>query len=422
MKITMLTIGTRGEVQPCIALGLGLQAAGHEISIATHAKFETFIRDAGLGFFLIQGNPQEFLQSEAGRAILESGRDPVRLYRIFARTMNELFQQIGADCWAASQSADVILYTVGGLYFGPSIAEKLNVPAIATYPYPTFQPTCAFPSMFSPIQRNLGKSLNRLTHAVFDTTLWLPVRPVINKWRREQLRLPPLGTNYPRPYRQQQAPILYGFSPHVIPKPADWGDNVNITGYWFLDSATDWQPPPKLVGFLEDGDPPIYIGFGSMNTHDPEKTADTVLQALALTKQRGVLLAERDGLSTFDSSNNLFVIQSVPFDWLFPRMAAVVHHGGSGTTSAGLRAGVPSVVVPFFMDQPFWGQRVADLGVGPRPIPIKRLSAERLVAGITTAITDQEVRKRATALGKRICAEDGVSKAVEVIDRYLSSF
>jgi UDP:flavonoid glycosyltransferase YjiC (YdhE family) len=275
--------------------------------------------------------------------------------------------------------------------------------------------------MFLPIQRNLGGPLNRLTHVVFDTVLWLPVRRVVNKWRKEQLRLPPLGTNYPRQYRQQQAPILYGFSPHVVPKPADWGDHVQVTGYWFLGSATDWQPPPKLVDFLEAGRPPIYVGFGSMNTRDPEETADVILQALTLTKQRGVLLTEWDGLSTFDSSDNVFVIRSVPFDWLFPRMAAVVHHGGAGTTAAGLRAGVPSVVVPFFMDQPFWGQRVADLGVGPRPIPIKRLSVERLAAGITTAITDQEVQKRAGVLGKRICAEDGVSRAVEVIDRYLSS-
>lgn len=414
MKITLLTIGTRGEVQPCIALGLGLQAAGHQVNIATHATFETFVRDPGLGFSPINVDIEGFLNSKDGRAIMDSGHNLARTFQIFARTVKSLVLQIGTDCWAACQGADAILYTIGGFFFAPSIAEKLKVPTIGTYPYPASQPTRAFPNMFSPIQRNLGGTINRWTHVMIDALYWLPLRSTINQWRQEQLGLPPLGANYPKQVRQRQMPMLYGFSPNVVPKPPDWGDHVEVTGYWFLDGSADWQPPTDLVDFLEAEPPPVYVGFGSMSTREPEETTDLILQALAYTKQRGVLVTGWGGVAGI-STSDVFVIDRVPFDWLFPQMAAVVHHGGSGTTAAGLRAGVPSIVVPFFMDQPFWGQRVADLGVGPQPIPHRRLSVERLAAAITTAITDKEMQRRAAALGECIRAEDGIARAVEVI-------
>jgi sterol 3beta-glucosyltransferase len=159
MKITVLTVGTRGEMQPLVALGLGLQAAGHKVSIATHATFETFARDSGLGFSLINVDIEGFLNSKDGRAILDSAHNLVRTFQIFARTAKSLVLQMGTDCWAACQGTDAILYTTGGFFFAPTIAEKLNVPAIGTYPYPASQPTRAFPNMFSPVQRNLGGSL-----------------------------------------------------------------------------------------------------------------------------------------------------------------------------------------------------------------------------------------------------------------------
>lgn len=420
MKITMLTVGTRGEVQPCIALGLGLQAAGHQVNIATHATFETFVRNSRLEFSLIDVDIEKYLKSDEGRATLESGSNPVRTLRLAIRTMKTMILQAGADGWAACQAADAILYTIGGFFLAPHIAERLNVPAIGVYPYPASQPTRAFPNMFSPLQRNLGGTLNWLTHVMMDAMSWLPLRPVINEWRQEQLSLPPLDVNYPKQHRQRQMPMLYGFSPHVVPKPPDWGDHVHITGYWFMDSPADWQPLADLVAFLEAGPAPVYVGFGSMNTPKPEETADLVLRALARAKQRGLLLTGWGGLNKSDLPDHVFKIESAPFDWLFPRMAAVVHHGGAGTTAASLRAGIPSIVVPFFMDQPFWGQRVADLGVGPRPIPHKRLSVEGLAAAITTAVTDKEIQRRAAALGEHIRAEDGVARAVEMINRHLS--
>jgi sterol 3beta-glucosyltransferase len=171
-------------------------------------------------------------------------------------------------------------------------------------------------------------------------------------------------------------PILYGFSPSVIPAPSDWNGNTFITGYWFVDESENWQPPTALLDFLQSGSPPVYIGFGSMSNRNPEQTADLVIQALALTNQRAILLSGWSGLQKANTPDSIFMIDSIPHSWLFPRVSAVVHHGGASTTAAGLKAGVPSVIIPFFGDQPFWGQRVADLGVGPKPIPRKKLTAE----------------------------------------------
>lgn len=195
-----------------------------------------------------------------------------------------------------------------------------------------------------------------------------------------------------------------------------------ITGYWSLDEAPDWRPPARLVEFLESGPPPVYVGFGSMAHRNPQQTTQLVHKALQRSGQRGVLATGWGALSgaQWPHTSDLFMLDSIPHSWLFPRMAAVVHHGGSGTTGAGLRAGVPSVLVPHAGDQPFWARRVADLGVGPRPIPRRRLTAERLAAAIARAVRDEEMRARAAAVGQRIRAEDGVGQAIGIIERGMS--
>ncbi|MBL1129515.1 MAG: glycosyltransferase family 1 protein, partial [Chloroflexi bacterium] len=215
----------------------------------------------------------------------------------------------------------------------------------------------------------------------------------------------------------QNSPVLYGFSEAVIAKPADWGSQAHVTGYWFLESERDWQPPPALEDFLQRGPTPISIGFGSMSSGKAEETAQLVLQALAKSGQRAILLTGWQGLQVDDLPNYVFALDSAPHDWLFSQVSAVVHHGGAGTTAAGLRAGVPPIVIPFFADQPFWGQRVADLGVGPTPIPRKKLAADRLAHAIQQAVQDSAMRRRAVALGEKIRAENGVARPVALIDR-----
>jgi UDP:flavonoid glycosyltransferase YjiC (YdhE family) len=234
------------------------------------------------------------------------------------------------------------------------------------------------------------------------------------------------GRSWPR-RAHDRIPTLYGVSPVVFPRPADWPAWVHLTGYWFLDQPVDWQPPAELLDFLDRGQAPVYIGFGSMSGRDPAATTETVVAALAAAGQRGVLLTGWGGLdrAAMETAAKLhgvdvLAVESVPHDWLFPRMAAVFHHGGAGTTAAGLRAGVPSAAVPFFGDQPYWGAILADLGVGPAPIAQNELSVPRLAAAITRATGELALRARAAEIGQRIRAEDGVGTAVAAFHRHLS--
>ena len=240
---------------------------------------------------------------------------------------------------------------------------------------------------------------------------------MLNRTRKKILDLPPASFVASQASRSNGFPMLYGFSPSVVPKPTDWGADDHVTGYWFLDSDDDWTPPQDLLNFLQAGPPPVYIGFGSMSSRKPAETTDLVLQALAKTQQRAILLSGWDGMQMTDLPASVCMVDSIPHAWLFARVAAVVHHGGAGTTAAGLRAGVPSIVIPFLGDQPFWGQRVHDLGVGPAPIPRSKLTVDRLAGAIQEAVTNTTMRQRAAELGSKIQAEDGIANAVAIIQR-----
>jgi sterol 3beta-glucosyltransferase len=421
MKITALALGSRGDVQPAVALGVGLQNAGYEVCVNTHAPFQEMVLDAGLEFCLIETNPIEVLESDVGRAVMEGGGNPLRQMRDFAELMHPHMLSVGADCWAACRGAEALLYAQVSWYFGPHIAERLDIPAIATLLHPEYS-NGVIPGYSFPIQRNLGSALNKLTWVMEDAMNWYPLRSVINQWREEQLDLPaiPRRVIHQRQLRREKNPTVFGFSPSVWPKPPDWGGHIDVTGYWFLEAPNDWEPPDGLVDFLATGPPPVYVGFGSMSTRRSEEITDVVLQALALSGQRGLLAKGWGGLSDMDLPENLFELESAPHDWLFPQMAAAVHHGGAGTTAASLRAGIPTIILPFWADQPFWGHRVFELGVGPRPIPQKQLTTELLADAITLVASDQEMQQRAAELGRQIRAEDGITRAAEFIHRHLS--
>ncbi|BDA70078.1 hypothetical protein CAL7716_042440 [Calothrix sp. PCC 7716] len=205
-----------------------------------------------------------------------------------------------------------------------------------------------------------------------------------------------------------------------MPVPSDWDETSIVTGYWFLNSDANWEPPSDLSAFIGQGSAPIYIGFGSMASQDSRRTTCLVLEAVRQSGQRAILATGRGGLSYEEIPNNVYMLKSAPHDWLFPRCAAVVHHGGAGTTGAGLKAGKPTTICPFFGDQPFWGRRVFELGVGSYPIPQKQLTAEKLGQTIREVIADSEMRQRAEVLGEKIRAENGVTQAVGLIKEKLS--
>ncbi|MBC8171460.1 MAG: glycosyltransferase family 1 protein, partial [Anaerolineae bacterium] len=377
--------GTRGDVQPYIALGQGLKTAGYSVRVLTSDDFENLVTDAGLEFTSAGASIEEQLQSEAWRKVMESGNFLAILRRMTAAT-KERAHDLALKLPPLFEETDLIVAGMSGMGGVFSIAQKLKLPVIQAYVFP-ITPTSAFPGPLTPTL-SFGKVLNRLSFLPVRQMLWQSTR-IADVTTRKELGMPPASFFGPyRALQRQHIPILYGYSKHVLPRPDDWDKNTHVTGYWFLEPPADWTPPADLVEFLQAGSPPVYIGFGSMGNRKPEDTTRLMLEALALSGQRGVLASGWGGMSQATLPDTVYMLKAVPHSWLFPQMAAVVHHGGAGTTAAGLQAGVPSIIVPFFGDQPFWGQRVAALGVGTAPIPRKNLTAEKLAQAITAAVGD----------------------------------
>ncbi|MGB8643960.1 MAG: glycosyltransferase [Anaerolineae bacterium] len=414
MQVTIIAGGSRGDVQPYVALGKGLKEAGHTVRILATQDFQTLITDQGLKF-VAMGSGVEAAAQKQFQEIAEQGN----LLKILASTgrgAQQLAHQAAVSGLEACQGSDLIIGGLGGLFVGLALSDKLDIPFMQAYLFP-LTPTREFPSALIPLsQTRLPAWANHLSHRLTQQMMWQTFRSADNQVRSQVLQMAPAPFWGPVASQQRQA-VLYGYSPLVLPPPADWDDFIHVTGYWFLEPPAGWEPPDDLLDFLKSGPPPIYIGFGSMPSRNPEETADLVLQALARTGQRGVLSAGWSGIKRENLPKTVFMIGSMPHSWLFPQMAAVVHHGGAGTTAAGLQAGIPSIVTPFFGDQPFWGRRVYELGVAPMPIPRRSLTVERLADAIRSAVSDTTMRKNAASLGERIRAENGIARAVAVIEQ-----
>lgn len=417
MHITIFTAGSQGDVQPCIILGRGLRQAGFDVLLAAPQNFADLIRAHGLCFHPLRGDVQQIMASETGRSFMErGGTNPIRSMLAMRKMLGPVAIQMAEDALEACRGSEALLSLAVFAPFGKSIAEIQGIPLINVEPTPLL-PTRAFPAAGWPVQQNLGAFHNRISGSAMLQMIWQWYGPYVNEFRRRFGLLPFHSTDFHRILRS--TPLLGAYSQAVIPHPPDWSDQVHITGYWFQNDPSEWHPSAELQAFLEKGEPPVYVGFGSMGGRNPEDFAAIVLQALAKSGQRGLLLTGWGGMNVMSIPDNVFVVNSAPHSWLFPRMAAVVHHGGAGTTAEGLRAGVPTVVIPFVVDQSFWGKHVNALGVGPEPLPVKKLTADTLTDAIQSATTDSSMKDRAAALGKTIRAEDGLGNAVKIIKQYL---
>ncbi len=423
MRITLFAFGSRGDVQPHIALGAGLRAAGHSVRVVTHALFEPLVTRLGLDFSALEVNPQSVVENERGQDWLGSGANFLQFFQRFSRIAEPVIQQTMRDCWQACQGTDLVVFSPLGIGIVSSIAEKLGVPYWIGAGQP-LTPTgdCAIPffPQFPQVPGWLtfgSNAYHRSTYLWSARLYWRLLLPSINKARRDILNLSPMNNRWLyEEMKQQRIPMLYYFSPSVLPRPADWNEHNLVTGYWYLDDAhSHWQPPAELVRFLAAGPPPVYVGFGSMHTRRSAMLSETVINALVRTKQRGILATGWSGINMADLPDSIFPLDYVPHDWLFPQMAAVIHHGGAGTMAATVRAGIPAVLIPFFGDQPFWGRRYCELGVIPPPILQKRLTVDRLARAINVAINDESMHKRMLMLSAQIREEHGVARAVEIL-------
>jgi sterol 3beta-glucosyltransferase len=413
MKITLLSYGSRGDVQPFVALARGLRRRAHEVKLAAPHRFQEFASRYDIPFVPLAGDPEVI-----SRRINDAGTNAVRVIASIWDYLFKIAPQVSRSAFAACEGAEAIvhsfLFTVGG----HSWARERGIADVSVMTFPMFAPTREFPNVAA---AGLPSGwLSYLSHWLATQIFWYGGNMGYGPARRANPDIPyPKKLDWPfdsrRPLRFR-TPMLCAYSPAVLPRPADWGENIHVTGYLFLDQERD-NATSEVVAFMQSGPAPVCVTFGSMLHQNAGQIARTLLEAFSKTGDRAIFLTGWNGYQPEKRLENFLFIEDIPHDWLFPRCKAIIHHGGAGTTGAGLRAGVPNIVLPHTADQPFWGLRVQNLGAGPRPIPLKKLSVKKVIHALEQAGSGA-ILERAADLGRRIRAEDGVAQAVRLIEAH----
>ncbi|MGP4101175.1 glycosyltransferase [Nonomuraea sp. KM90] len=416
MKVLILTHGTRGDVQPYAGLALALRRAGHEAVLGAPAAMAGLAEPHGITYAPVDDGTNKLMDDPGIREAIDTNYRGLRGKKVALEVMRRsksLMAQVFDDMAAVAEAgADLVVHTpsIPGHHF----AERLGVPAVPAVLQPVWVPTGAFRNPMVPVA--LPKVVNRASYLAVKLLL----RSVhgLGDTLRDRLELPRRRGRHDFLRRPDGSPatVLQGFSAHVLPAALDYLAWVHTTGFWYLPAPPGWAPSPELAAFLEAGQAPVYIGFGSMAGNDPERIGRIVIEAVRLAAVRAVVASGWGGLRVRDLPDEVFQLDQAPHDWLFPRMAAIVHHGGSGTTGAALAAGRPQVVCPFVADQPFWAARVHAAGVAPPPQPQRRLTAEGLAAAIRAAVSDAAMARAAARLGHAVRGEDGNSRAVKILE------
>ncbi|RYR56017.1 hypothetical protein Ahy_A05g021827 isoform D [Arachis hypogaea] len=403
LQIVILVVGTRGDEY------------GHHVRLATHADFDTFVKSAGVDFYPLGGDPHMV----RNKGLIPSGPTEISIQR---KQLKAIVDSLLPACTAPDLETGVP-FRAQAIIANPTacghvhVAEALGVPIHIFFTMP-WTPTYQFPHPLARVPQSAGYWLS---YIIVDLLIWWGIRGIINDFRKRKLKLAPIA--YFSMYRGSisHLPTAYMWSPHVVPKPSDWGPLVDVVGYCFLNVGAKYQPRKDFVEWIQKGSKPLYFGFGSMPLEDPKRATDVIIEALKDTEQRGIIDRGWGNLGNLtEVPDNVFLLEGCPHDWLFPQCSAVVHHGGAGTTATGLKAGCPTTIVPFFGDQFFWGDRIYQKGLGPAPIPISQLTLENLSNAIKFML-QPEVKSRAMEVAKLIKDEDGVTAAVDAFHRHLPS-
>lgn len=429
MNIVIMIVGSRGDVQPYVALGQLLHKDGHRIRIASHETFRSFVNDSGLEFFNIGGDPKELMSYMVRNPGLMPGMESLtngdigRKRKMLAEMMNGCWLSCFSPCPITSRP-----FTAHAIISNPPTfahvhcAEALGIPLQLTFTMP-WCPTAEFPHPLVNINKSNAKGglTNYLSYAMADILTWQGIGDVINDFRLGTLGLKPLTQRSgPSLVDRVKIPWTYCMSPALVPKPTDWANHIDVVGFYFLDLATSYQPADDLALFLAAGEAPIYIGFGSVVVADAAAMTQMIFDATAQAGVRALVSAGWGGLGGVSVPPHIFILGNIPHDWLFDeeRVSAVIHHGGAGTTAIGLAKGRPTVVVPFFGDQGFWGSMIHKAGAGPEPIPHKQLNVAKLTEAIKFAISPS-AKIAAKAMADQIKAEDGVRQGVDSFYKHL---
>ncbi|KAL0390851.1 UNVERIFIED_CONTAM: Sterol 3-beta-glucosyltransferase UGT80A2 [Sesamum calycinum] len=438
MQIVMLIVGTRGDVQPFVAIGKRLQDYGHRVRLATHSNFKEFVLTSGLEFYPLGGDPKVLAgYMVKNKGFLPSGPSEIPVQR---NQMKEIIYSLLPACKEPDIDsgipfkADAIIANPPA-YGHTHVAEALKVPIHIFFTMP-WTPTSEFPHPLSRVKQSAGY---RLSYQIVDSLIWLGIRDMINDVRKKKLKLRPITYLSGSQGSESDIPHGYIWSPHLVPKPKDWGPKVDVVGFCFLDLASNYEPPESLLNWLKAGPKPIYIGFGSLDMlhnllgvvtfylcRSASFSCCSELMHASLYVFPLLVMVFRICVIMAEDKDFVYLLDNCPHDWLFLQCAAVVHHGGAGTTAAGLKAACPTTIIPFFGDQPFWGERVHARGVGPPPIPVDEFSLKKLVDAINfmldpryRALNFSMVKERAVELAKAMENEDGVTGAVKAFFKHL---
>jgi UDP:flavonoid glycosyltransferase YjiC (YdhE family) len=412
VKVLIYTFGTQGDVQPYLALARALVERGHRAAICTAEGYLHLVRSAEVEYLRMNNDMLQLVQDAMPH--MSGPRDAYKIFRAMGPAQRSALQ----DQWTAAQAYEPSIIVFHPKALGAyHVAEKLAVPAVLSLPLPFFTPTREFPVPF--IGRwPLGGWANRLSYQ-FQRFTALAYGGMLNSFRAD-LDLPPIRRADAMLHDRtgRPLPILYPFSRHVRPIPADYPAHAHVTGYWFMDSPGSWTPPPELSRFLADGPTPVYVGFGSMGFGaGSDRRFAAIIDAVRAVGTRAIISSGWNKTATIDpGGDDVLVIESAPHDWLFPQVSAVIHHGGSGTTGAGLRAGRPTLICPVLGDQPFWAHQVHRLGAGPEPLPWRQLTAAKLEPRLRQLLTDASFKRVADNLSRLIATEDGPRTAATILE------
>lgn len=414
MRITVFSIGTQGDVRPFVALALGLQAQGHEVCIASGKSCEALVRRFGISYAPLTADFLEWMANDP--KALQKGLNPLKFVRTARQALAEMSVDWAEQGLAAAKGADLLLGNGMVSVLAASLGESLSIPVVETHLQPVTPCGDIPPMMLKPPKRPLPGRLNLALYHSLRVLTWQMLSAAYSPLRRALgLDAIPWYGPYFRRDRVNHR-LLYGFSPTLVTPSSSWPDSVRVAGNWFLDEGQNWQAPTKLAHFLATSpadSKPVYIGFGSMLSTETDEFSKIIYQAIKQSGQRAVVATGWGGLeASLLDDDDICVIDAAPHDWLLPQMSMAIHHGGVGTTAAALRAGIPSVVIPFFGDQPFWAWRLNQLGVAPPGLTRKNITVEQLLAAIHFNL-DEAVVRRAAALGDQMRSEDGVRVAID---------
>ncbi|KAI8931389.1 hypothetical protein NX059_011721 [Plenodomus lindquistii] len=441
LNIAIHICGSRGDVQPFIPIAKILQSPphGHRVRICTHPAFKDFVESNGIEFFSISGDPEQLMAYMVKNPGLIPGIDSIKAGDIGKRRkgMAEMFEGTWRSCIEAGNGmgekihpidveeaedlflADVIIAnppSMGHIH----CAEKLGIPLHIVFTMP-WSPTTAFHHPLAAMEYGEVETsmANYFSYGMMELLTFQGLGDLINKFRTQTLKLDAISPLWGHQLIPRlRVPFSYLWSQSLIPRPADWDEHISITGFSFLKAGTDYTPPEDLANFLAAGPPPVYIGFGSIVVDDPAALTKLIFEAVKMAKVRAIVSKGWGGVGGGEVPDDVYLIGNCPHDWLFQRVSCVVHHGGAGTTAAGIALGKPTVVVPFFGDQPFWGQMIAKAGAGPFPVPFKQMTSQSLAESITFALKD-DVKVAVQRMGESIAEEDGAADTVRDFEQRL---